>query len=237
MNNLIKKNSSLFHDFKKSIENNSNKWLKNLTNVVVPHDIEYIFCLGPRFSLPINQKHRKNFTIEFISSIESKLIQMEKTAQLRVDSTSFSDDDIFKRTRFILSNLLYNFYKKRRFSGSEQFVLYNSIERDLKKAKSFLKNHPNLYLLRADKGNITVITYKDDYNEKMLSILNDQNTYKTLNSDPTYSIQKNNNLLFKQLLQEEFIEKSTYYNLISYNGISCKIYGLIKVHKDNNIIL
>lgn len=34
-------------------------------------------------------------------------------------------------------------------------------------AKLFLKNHPELLLIRADKGNINVLTFRDDYNNKM----------------------------------------------------------------------
>ena len=47
-----------------------------------------------------------------------------------------------------------------------------------------LKSNENLHITKADKSNAMVILDKHDYNEKMYVLLNDNNTYKLLTSNP-----------------------------------------------------
>ena len=46
------------------------------------------------------------------------------------------------------------------------------------------------YYLSADKGNCVVVTEKQQYHDKALSLLNDKSTYAVLNSDPTSKTQR-----------------------------------------------
>lgn len=55
-------------------------------------------------------------------------------------------------------------------------------------------------VLKADKGNKTVIMEKSEYSSKMLALLNDNKTYKLVNRDPTTSIQTTNNELARTWL-------------------------------------
>jgi len=45
-----------------------NKWFVNLSNINIPHDVQYLLQLDENFSMPTNKKN--NVVIEFIKSIE-----------------------------------------------------------------------------------------------------------------------------------------------------------------------
>lgn len=95
----------------------------------------------------------------------------------------------------------------------------------------FLKNNPNVIILRADKGNVTVAINRSDYEIKMSEILNDNNTYKEVSKIPICTLQTNNNKLVNELFRYKTIDERTKNKLITYNAVSAKMYGTIKHHK------
>lgn len=98
--------------------------------------------------------------------------------------------------------------------------------------KKFQKSHPELIFLKADKGNATVVMYKHEYNEKLLSLLDDRNTYDILKKDPTLSHQKKVNDYIKNLLYHKYINKKTADQLSCTNGQIPRLYGAPKIHKE-----
>jgi len=50
--------------------------------------------------------------------------------------------------------------------------------------KEFIKNHPELLITKADKGNVTVAMEHCNCKEKM-EVLSDKNTYQIINKDLT----------------------------------------------------
>lgn len=78
-------------------------------------------------------------------------------------------------------NVLTNFgykYQQRRKKHSPVHDCYNE-------TRVFLKDHPELLIMRSDKGSSTVIMSKSEYHDNMNGVLADINTYKKTNSDPT----------------------------------------------------
>ena len=63
--------------------------------------------------------------------------------------------------------------------------------------KSFLKNNPNIFFTKADKGNVTVCLNKSDCNNKMLELLSDNNTYEKINKNPLNSLIKETSKILK----------------------------------------
>lgn len=57
-------------------------------------------------------------------------------------------------------------------------------------AKEFLKKHQNLLVNKADKGNVTVVMNRSEYESKCQDILNDSTTYEMIKKDPTKTIEK-----------------------------------------------
>ena len=54
-----------------------------------------------------------------------------------------------------------------------------------------LKADKEITILKADKGNCTVLMNRSDHEKKLLEMLIDEKTYKCLNKDPTLALQKN----------------------------------------------
>lgn len=237
INKLIQSHSSLFHNFKTNVKNHLDSWFQNITGEVVDQDIAYIFALGPNFSIPCSAKQKNKFIIEFVSSLESKLHSNEKLL-MNIQQMDSSNNNVvqeinsIRKARFLFNNLLYRF--KSLNVNSEVNVFYNRLYRDIKSAKSFLKNNPHLLLVKADKGKSSVLILKEDYKDKMLSLIQDENTYTCLhNYDPTPGIQKQNNNIAKNLKESNYIDVPTYKSLICHNGNVSKMYGLVKIHKLN----
>lgn len=62
--------------------------------------------------------------------------------------------------------------------------------RQFNDTKRFLKQYDELIVANSNKGNNTVVMYRDDYEDKTTKILDDNYTYKKLEKDPTAKVQK-----------------------------------------------
>ena len=60
-----------------------------------------------------------------------------------------------------------------------------SLNSEETKALKELRNDQNLVISKADKGKTTVVMDKTDYDERLLSMLEDNTTYQLLQKDPT----------------------------------------------------
>ena len=72
--------------------------------------------------------------------------------------------------------------------------------------KKFLKENPNLLVLRADKGNATVIMEEQGYVKKAETMLKDVSTYVESKLDPTSGIQRKSNDFVKQFFERNWID-------------------------------
>ena len=75
----------------------------------------------------------------------------------------------------------------------------------MEQTRKFLKKNKNLYILNADKGNVTVAMEKQDYHRKMCEILNDIMTYRIIRTDPTNSLSSKNNDFVEKLFKDQTI--------------------------------
>ena len=104
---------------------------------------------------------------------------------------------------------------------------------DEQKALKRLKTDENIVILPADKGRVTVVMDKTDYNDKMDSLVNDKQTYEVLKRDPPPSLQRKRN---NKLLT---LKKTDKIDFRRYNRLRCsvpqppKLYGPPKLHKPN----
>lgn len=226
INNLLKNHNNLKNQNLQQVrqenetKDNSNNWLKNLTNTVMTTNIKEVLSLGPKF----NTSNPNNYK----QDIEQCIINIE-------DGINKLDDEIKNNTRAKIVNILTNYKNKVKNPkynklSSENETLVNKI----KETKTFIKNNPDIIITQADKSNTTVIMYQLDYKNKMENLLNDNNTYDIVKKDPTTIIQNKNNKLIKNLYNNNFINETTLKQLICNNGTISKIYGLTKLHKINN---
>ncbi|XP_075158209.1 uncharacterized protein LOC142231485 [Haematobia irritans] len=129
------------------------------------------------------------------------------------------------RTKFATS--VENHINKMSHSGREKYII-NTVER----TKKFLNANKNIYILNADKGNVTVAMEKEEYKERMLKIVGDMMTYQRVNKDPTQALQKRNNELVEELFKNNIISEAEKKNLKADNVIAPRLYGLPKIHKE-----
>ncbi|XP_055854557.1 uncharacterized protein LOC129918193 [Episyrphus balteatus] len=73
--------------------------------------------------------------------------------------------------------------------------------------------------------------YKKDYFDKMNTLLEDKNTYKTIRVDPTQKLQATNNTLVNELFKNEYIDRFQKNKLHCSASIAPRLYGLPKIHK------
>ncbi|XP_044751208.1 uncharacterized protein LOC123311365 [Coccinella septempunctata] len=184
-------------------------WFANLTDHVFPRDIKHLLSLGPRFahSVPSN-----------ILSIKSLLADSEYLVRLAPQE---SQDLLRAKSTNAITNFIHQAWRK----NNPQYGLFC-------KTKRFLKDNDDIVITMADKGNVTVAITKQQYEEKLLNIVEDTNVYKKLNSDPTSRYQTKNNSLVKDLKDQAYISATTARQLNNYKGISPTIYGLPKIHKE-----
>jgi len=71
------------------------------------------------------------------------------------------------------------------------------------------------------------------YNDKVLGLLNNKDTYEVVNKDPSKNIEKKLNNLLKEWLKKNYINKKDYFLLRSSDASLPKAYGLPKIHKHN----
>ena len=92
----------------------------------------------------------------------------------------------------------------------------------------------NLLVTKSDKSNITVILNKQNYLDKMQNLFDESSTYEKIDLDP---LQKSQKTIFKKLdewrklnLLGDKIERK---DLKTIKTNLARMYGLLKVHKEN----
>jgi len=97
--------------------------------------------------------------------------------------------------------------------------------------KNFLKNNQDIFLTKADKGQVTVIMDKMTYTDQMLKILDDANTYRSVKNNPLRKITTKCDNLLKLWRDNDIIDEKIYRALKCTNGNLPRCYGLPKIHK------
>ena len=99
------------------------------------------------------------------------------------------------------------------------------MEERFNETKAFFKEHSELIITNSDKGNITSVMEKTQYQEKMKNLIHDPKTYQCINQDPTERIQRVNNRLVKELYEAGHIRERERTNITSYNAVPPRIWN------------
>ena len=113
--------------------------------------------------------------------------------------------------------------------NKDEFDNHQNYRKLLKK----LKEDTSIIITRPDKGRGVVLMDRQDYVDKMLTILNDSSKFSSLSEDPT--LQRENSLrsLLRNLHDEGRITDQFYYSARPTGSSPGRLYGLPKVHKEN----
>ncbi|XP_062713296.1 uncharacterized protein LOC134290239 [Aedes albopictus] len=167
--------------------------------------------LGPNFNV---ENNRNLPYIELVASIEKSIQNKENADEIRSDVSNAMINHI-------------NYHRQPRHHPEER------IQQDVIKSRKYLKENPNLVITRADKGSKTVIMETEEYHGKMKTLLDDENTYKKLRTNPTNKIVKKINGIIDEWRRKEYIDFRTQRRLKESSCNPPRNYGLPKVHKEN----
>lgn len=191
----------------------NDKFFINNTHIVFPKESIWLLSLGNKFALPTT---KENFSIiHTVAEIEF-IVQRLKIEQEEKD-----------KMRNKVTNRLSNYKRNLVNSNEEKFI--NKV---YKNTKIFLKKHEEeVILTNADKGNITVIMYREEYMEKMKELLEDKTTYRRIRNDPTEDLIEQNNKFVLGLYKTKIITKEEKRFLACQGAKPPQIYGQPKIHK------
>lgn len=186
----------------------SETWFKNISNTEFPTEVSNILALGPKFSLQPNY-----------SDISIPRILAE------VETINFDNIATNKHlTTAKITNILTNWIQKQPMTNG-------NIQRSFSKASKFIREHPDVIITQADKGNVTVAMNVEQYHQLSETILSDAQYYEQLSRDPTSTLQQRANKLISELKRDKMIELMQANKLTIYNARPAKFYGLPKIHK------
>ena len=89
-------------------------------------------------------------------------------------------------------------------------------------------------ITKADKGNCFVVIDRQEYDEKMKALLEDEKTYKKEKKQPFKKIERELNAKLLNLKNQGKLNERTYKKLHSTDGLPPAIRGSVKHHKPNN---
>ena len=102
-----------------------------------------------------------------------------------------------------------------------------------RKALKELQSDSNIKIMKADKGNCTVVMNTKDYDNKLLALLNDCEVCRVLSKrdKSITSVEKQANNLVWSFVKENKITVPVYRQLKCDKSVTPKIYDLPKLHK------
>ena len=94
-----------------------------------------------------------------------------------------------------------------------------------------LKTDIEHMVLTADKGLAMVVMDRQQYIQKARALLEDNNTYRSIPSDPTHKLRNKLINILKKIKTEGNMDENTYRRVYPTRTSEPKFYGLPKIHK------
>ena len=107
-----------------------------------------------------------------------------------------------------------------------------NITRQEREALKSLRENEDILVLPADKGRVTVVVDKREYDAAIVSMISNTTTYMELRSDPAASRERALNAKLLNLKRQEKLDNNLYRRLRSSGGSTPRFYGLPKIHKN-----
>ena len=109
-----------------------------------------------------------------------------------------------------------------------------NLSRGERQAMKDLKSDSNIVIIRADKGNSTVIMDKTSYNNQLREMLQDQDVYSKVidkRRNPTTKVESVLQNALLRLRKSKNLTESEYWKLRPFDSSAASFYGLPKIHK------
>lgn len=188
-------------------------FIKNLTDLDIPEEMKLVLSLGPKFS---------------ISPEEDPIIDLASDIELAIKREVPQDAQRAARGEALYS--LAKFSKQNKsLTRIDKFL-----QKAIRKTREFLQQNPNVMVSNSDKGNVTIISNKDDYHRKIEELLSDLDSFTPLAEDPTKKVTNLVNRCLDNLYKANIMQKKLKTSLKSFNSIQPRLFAQIKFHKPGN---
>ncbi|BHF59623.1 hypothetical protein SprV_0100258400 [Sparganum proliferum] len=147
--------------------------------------------------------------VDFIAALEATLS--------KTDTTEDSKNAIRQRVASLIIS-----HRPRRTIPSAEVKAIRELKRDAE-----------IVIVPADKGRATVVLDKSEYVAKAQQLLNDNQSYKVLDSDPMKSLVGKINKSLNQMRNENAISEKDWRQMKPQDAALARFYGLPKIHKPN----
>ena len=195
---------SCTNSIESSLSNPDKKWVINLSNTPLTEDQGALLKHGPNFAITPRRPPYE----DYIKAIETACLSLDAKSAEEVRSDMYR---VLRHPHQLKPNL-----SKGEMEAIKQ-----------------LKADKNRVILTADKGVALVILEKKDYIEKAKQLLEDTNTYITIQTDPTTKLKNKLITKLKKIKLDTGLDDSTYRRMYPTGAVIPKFYGLPKVHKEN----
>jgi len=156
------------------------------------------YGLGDRFGVPINVKDKKDrldIALDVIKNFEASCFK-------------FPERSVDKIRAMVVNSLSSNLYSNKHLNYFDAHI-----HREFVKCKKFLKNNQDIFVTKADKGQVTVIMDSATYKDQMFKVLDDANTYKFVKNNPLRKITTKCDNLLKAWLDNDIIDGKNFQNI------------------------
>jgi len=195
------------------------KWVVNNSSKTIPERVLNFLSLGEKFALPLNvnnSKDRVDTTLAIVKNFEA------------------SSHKIPERVVDKLRSSLVNILKKNLQNNKHVNYIDARLQKEYIACKRFLKNNDDIFVTKADKGQVTVIMDKTVYTKQMENMLNDESTYRHIKNNPLRKITVKLDNMIKTWRDMKIVDEFMYRKLKCTNGNLPRCYGLPKIHKPGN---
>lgn len=214
--NLIKKFQMLQDNQRKEHIQFDLESVINLTDLVIPEDVRKLCSFGPKLSLQYEKSDAP--IIDFLASVENSI----RTLNRNIDEKDKIRSEVT--------------YATSRYLRKNNHIKYESnlLKELFNKTRKWFRDHREVIVIPSDKGNNSVILYKEDYIGKVNVLLSDNETYRRISRDPTDRLTKEMQEAIKMLHENQYITDAGYRKLYFSGAVAPSIYCLVKTHKVNH---
>ncbi|KAJ8681931.1 hypothetical protein QAD02_017723 [Eretmocerus hayati] len=201
----------------------------NLTDIHIPEQVIKILNLGDRYNHALKPNQRDILNI--LKNVENTINPFSFSQQ-----KEFTEREMNTIRNKILKHI--NNYNPKKIPISEY---EHDVEYNVRCTRKFMKENGDILITKSDKGNKTVLIYREIYIQKMKENLEDELHYEKVNSNPLNKVINRVKDFIKKVnpkhpknmsMREKMLNNKININ-VDITNLS-RAYGLPKTHKENN---
>ena len=202
-------------DLEKKVD--KNKVIFNLSDRILTEEQKDALALGLDYCMPLSSIKRSQFFLHF-----EKLCYTLKNSPIYKNTWHNITNSIST-----IANDSFRLFKRQQTETQDPNPL-------LPPLKS-LREDKNIIITKPDKGRGVVILNRNDYHNKLQTILDDRSKFKEINTDAPTHLLKMEDKLNRLLRSIKTSIGEAVYNTLTISGsVAGYLYGLPKIHKEGN---